>query len=179
MADLRDARQVLLARIVADVAEHGIADRSLRDLAAAVGSSHRMLLYHFGSRDGLVAAMVGEVERMQRELMSASGPSSDPADIVRAVWRRVSDQSMRPFVQLFFEALAYSSRAREPDGELTGAWVRAASGLPGAGDWADAVEIRLGVAVIRGLLVDLLAGGDSRDATASLERYLAMWASTS
>ena len=60
------ARDDLLARIVDDVAEHGIGDRSLRHLAESVGSSHRMLHYHFGSREGLVAAIVDEVEGRQR-----------------------------------------------------------------------------------------------------------------
>ena len=69
-----DARSELLDRIVDEVAQHGIGDRSLRDLAAAVGSSHRMLLYHFGSRAGLVAAIVVEVEARQRSLMSAGRP---------------------------------------------------------------------------------------------------------
>ena len=64
-----DARAELLDRVVADVAEHGLTDRSLRDIAAAVGTSHRMLLYHFGSRQGLVAAIVQSVEAAQRQLL--------------------------------------------------------------------------------------------------------------
>ncbi|MEZ5140174.1 MAG: hypothetical protein R2711_15805 [Acidimicrobiales bacterium] len=44
------ARRELLDRVLAHVAEQGLSDRSLRDLATAVGTSHRMLLYHFGSR---------------------------------------------------------------------------------------------------------------------------------
>ena len=49
-------RDRLLSALVEYAAAHGLADASLRELAAAVGTSHRMLLYHFGSREGVVAA---------------------------------------------------------------------------------------------------------------------------
>ena len=38
-------------RVVEEFAARGIGDRSLRDMAEAVGTSHRMLLHHFGSRE--------------------------------------------------------------------------------------------------------------------------------
>jgi AcrR family transcriptional regulator len=176
-----DARSELLDRIVDEAAQHGIGDRSLRDLAAAVGSSHRMLLYHFGSRAGLVAAIVVEVEARQRSLMSAADPTTEPVDVVRDVWHRVSDPQMRPFVQLFFEAVSYSSRwpAESPlgdDGEVTQTWIDEVDDMSARTErLMDATEIRLGIAVIRGLLLDVIAGGDLDGATASLERFLSMW----
>ena len=51
-----DARDELLDRVMAEVVAGGITDRSLREIATAVGSSHRMLLYHFGTRAELVQA---------------------------------------------------------------------------------------------------------------------------
>jgi AcrR family transcriptional regulator len=174
-----------LARIVDEVAQHGIGDRSLRDLATAVGSSHRMLLYHFGSRAGLVAAIVVEVEARQRSLMSGSDstapPPAEPADVVRDVWRRVSDPRMRPFVQLFFEAVSHASRwpAEGPlgdDGRVTQSWIDEVDAMSNRVEHpADPTDVRLGIAVIRGLLLDVIAGGDLDGATASLERFLSMW----
>jgi AcrR family transcriptional regulator len=180
-----DARSELLARIVDEVAHHGIGDRSLRDLAAAVGSSHRMLLYHFGSREGLVAAVVTEVEARQRSLMSGAdlitGEAAEPVDVVRDVWQRVSDPQMRPFVQLFFEAVSHSSRRPAErrlgdDGAVTQTWIDEVDKMSALTErHTDATEIRLGIAVVRGLLLDVIAGGDLEGATASLERFLSMW----
>ena len=176
-----DARSELLARIVDEVAQHGIGDRSLRDLAAAVGSSHRMLLYHFGSRAGLVAAIVVEVEARQRSFMSAADTTAEPVDVVRDVWQRVSDPQMRPFVQLFFEAVSYSSRRPAEsqlgdDGAVTQTWIDEVDRMSARTErLTDAADIRLGIAVIRGLLLDVIAGGDLDGATASLERFLSMW----
>jgi AcrR family transcriptional regulator len=45
-------RDALLEKVVAYAAANGIAGRSLREIAAGVGTSHRMLLHHFGSREG-------------------------------------------------------------------------------------------------------------------------------
>jgi len=172
-----DARHELLRRIVDEVAANGLADRSLRELAAAVGTSHRMLLYHFGSRDGLVAAIVGEVEAEQRRLMLvdvAPGHSDDPADVVRDVWRRVSAPEVRPLVQLFFEAVAYS--ARNGGAELTAPWIDDAATVAGElGTAVDPAVTRLGIAVVRGLMIDVLTTGDTGPATESLERFLQLW----
>ena len=46
-------RQRLLDAVVTYFTEEGLADESLRRIAEAIGTSHRMLLYHFGSKDGL------------------------------------------------------------------------------------------------------------------------------
>ena len=81
---MSQSRAVLLARVVDHLTSSGLSNQSLRVLASAVGSSHRMLLYHFGSYDGLVAAVVGEVEqRQRRELLrdaSTDGPGPGRAD---------------------------------------------------------------------------------------------------
>jgi hypothetical protein len=37
------------------------------------------------------------------------------------------------------------------------------------------VTVRIGIAVVRGLLIDVLSTGDVDTATASLERFLARW----
>jgi AcrR family transcriptional regulator len=58
-------RGQLLQAVIDTMAQTGIGTRSLRDLAAAAGTSHRMLLHHFGSREELLVAVVEEVERRQ------------------------------------------------------------------------------------------------------------------
>src|SRR3954465_12839216 len=104
---MADARDDLLERVLTEVAANGLTDRSMRELATAVGSSHRMLLYHFGSRDGLVAAIVDAGGAAQRETPRGLAPAAHPpADLVRRLWAQVSSPELRPFVRLFFETLA-------------------------------------------------------------------------
>ncbi len=168
-------RDELLGRIVVDVASHGLGERSLRDIAASVGTSHRMVLYHFGSRAGLVGAIVESVEASQRQLLAdaaAAAPTASDAELIRATWARVSDPAVRPFVRLFFELVGHPAT----DGpDLTAGWLEAAAAIAEArGRPLDEAGVRVGIAVTRGLLIDLVTGGDLDEATAALERFLAL-----
>src|SRR3954468_21149398 len=91
----------LLERVVTYAATDGIADKSLREIAAGVGTSHRMLLYHFGSREGLLAAIVGAVEQQQRAAL-ATLTGATPGELMLRLWDQVSDPRLRPYVRLFF-----------------------------------------------------------------------------
>jgi AcrR family transcriptional regulator len=175
------ARDALLAKAMGHVASHGLSDVSLRELATAIGTSHRMLIYHFGGREGLVAAIVAEVEADQRRVLAELAESAtSPRQLIEAQWARLTDPALRPFVALFFEVLALAVHDRPGtagflDG-LTEPWLALAA------DVADRMgvehrddELRLGVAVSRGLLVDVLASGDVEGPTASLHRFLDLW----
>jgi AcrR family transcriptional regulator len=179
------AGDALLARVIDDVAVNGLGDRSLRDLAAAVGTSHRLVLYHFESRAGLVRAIVEHIEADQRQaFMKLVGEASSTGDLIRRLWKQVSQPTVRPFVRLFFELASYVEPGSDasPDSKaiaLTAPWLadsKAASKQLGIN--FDPVDVRLGIAVVRGLLLDVLAG-EQRQATRSLERFIiTMWPDT-
>src|SRR5690242_3899430 len=160
-------RDRLLAGAVEYVAEHGVGELSLRPLAAALGTSHRMLIYHFGSKEGLLVAVVREVERRQRETFTQIDvDGATPSEATRRMWRRLADPSLWPHERLFFEMYGQALQGRPgTEGLLEGiidSWVETGTamavqmGIPA--DVARA-QARLGVAVIRGLLLDLLATG--------------------
>ncbi len=150
----------MLDALVEEFATGGIGDRSLRDVAAAVGTSHRMLLHHFASRDELLLAIVEEVERRQMALLSDL--PSDPADGMAAMWSNLCRPELRPFERLFFECYARGVQGEQPFVRMVpgavDAWLvevdRATSGT------ADPALTRLGLAVTRGLLLDLVATND-------------------
>ena len=169
---MSDAREALLDRVITEAAMNGLADRSLRELADAADTSHRMLLYHFGSRAGLVAAIVERVETDQRlALTDMARRAESAADLVRLLWDQVSSPELRPFVRLFFECVAATG------GEgLTDPWLEVGDQVAATiGETTDEDMLRLGVAVSRGLLIDVLATGDSGPATRSLERFIDLW----
>jgi AcrR family transcriptional regulator len=170
------ARERLLAAAVRHALDAGIADLSLRQLAAAIGTSHRMLLYHFGSREGLLVAVTQAVEEQQRAGLLESGTTPQDA---RRSWERLSDPKLWPQERLFFELYAYALRGRPgTEGFLDGiveSWVApVAAGLveAGADERTARADARLAVAVVRGLLLDLLATGDRAGVTEAYERFL-------
>jgi aminoglycoside 2'-N-acetyltransferase I len=179
--DPADARERLLAGAMQHVAQHGVGDLSLRGLAAALGTSHRMLIYHFGSREGLLVEVIRAVEAQQRAalagmLLDATAP---PAESARRLWERLADPALWPSERLFFEvyvqALQGHPHARPLLDGIVDQWVEpltriaVAEGRPEAQARAEA---RLGVAVHRGLLLDLLATGDRAAVDAAMERYI-------
>ena len=90
------SRERLLDAALEYVAAHGIGDISLRALAAALGTSHRMLIYHFGSRHGLLLEVIRTAEARERAAVVAVDPDVSVADAIRANWRRVADPALWP-----------------------------------------------------------------------------------
>jgi AcrR family transcriptional regulator len=171
------ARERLLAAAVEQAMRGGIADLSLRELAAAIGTSHRMLLYHFGSREGLLSAVARAVEEAQRAAVAEWRVTSANA---RRLWQHFSDPRLWPAERLFFELYAHALLGRPgTEGFLDNAiepWVTAITPAiaeeAGLDDKTARAEARLAVAVTRGLLLDLLATGDREAVTEAFERYL-------
>jgi AcrR family transcriptional regulator len=170
------ARDRLLAAAVDHALRAGIADLSLREIAAAIGTSHRMLIYHFGSREGLLVAVTQAVEEQQRAILLAAGLEPQGA---RRNWERLSDPALWPQERLFFELYAYALRGRPgTEGFLDGIvenWVAPIAGelaKAGADQRTARADARLSVAVVRGLLLDLLATGDRAGVNNAFERFL-------
>src|ERR1700722_17653572 len=146
--DIQRRRQLLDA-LVDEFAAGGIGDRSLRDVAAAVGTSHRMLLHHFTSRDELLLAIVDEVERRQMRVLSEL--PTGPADSFAAMWDILRRPELRPFERLFFECSSRGAQGEEPFVRMVpgavDAWLSEVNAA--AGGTADAALVRLGLAVTR------------------------------
>lgn len=164
-------RAELLDALIDSVAINGIGDRSLRDLAAAAGTSHRMLIHHFGSRDELMVSIVEEVERRQ----AATLPSlpDEPAEAVAAMWDDVARPELRPFERLFFECYARGAQGEVPFDRMhpgsVDDWLAEVDRRAGG---SDAAMVRLGLAVTRGLLLDLVATGDEEGVGAAADAFV-------
>jgi AcrR family transcriptional regulator len=178
-------RRRWLDAAIAYVAANGISDLSLRELAAAIGTSHRMLIYHFGSKEGLLVAIVNEVEEHQRQFFATFEADSTipPEAAGLALWRRVADPSLDRNVRLFFELYGQALQGRPGTAgfldRIVDAWVDPLAeylerrGVPRATARADA---RLSVAVTRGLLLDLVATGNRQAVEAAMERFMQLYA---
>src|SRR4051794_29820540 len=167
-------RKELLDALIEAFAAGGIGGRSLRDVASAVGTSHRMLIHHFGSREDLLLAIVEEVERRQKETFAVL--PDDPAEAAEAMWADLRRPEVRPFERLFFECYARAAQGEAPFNRLlpkaVDGWLAAVDEV--AGGRADPAMVRLGLAVSRGLLLDLVGTGDQEGVDAAAERFVAL-----
>jgi AcrR family transcriptional regulator len=176
-----DTRRQLLERAIEQVAQRGFSDLSLRSLAAALGTSHRMLIHHFGSREGLWVEIVRAVEQRQRETLQQILPdATEPlGDAMRKWWKHISDPSLWPNERLFFEVYAQALQRRPHATELLDgvveSWLEPIAELSvrrGIPRPLARAQARLGIAVTRGLLLDLLATGDVAAVDAAMEAFI-------
>ena len=182
---MADAREKLLDAVLDRLTGDGLGDLSLRALAAAVGTSHRMLIYHFGSKEGLLIEVVRAMEARQRaalaDLMAdiADDETATVADAVRGFWRALADPALWPAERLFFELYGQALQGRPGTtpflAGIVDSWVEPMTALAarfGLSSGTAAADARLGVAVTRGLLLDLLATGDRAAVDAAMERFI-------
>jgi AcrR family transcriptional regulator len=167
-------RQRLLDACTDHALAHGLPAR-LEPLAAAAGTSTRMLIYHFGTRDALLRAVLGRARDRQldafTELLRARPGEPYTATLARA-WTEMTGPDGEPYLRMF-------GRLRESaDQQLWPGFRRTATT-----DWLAPLEdglrrtgrpelATLVLAVIRGLLMDLDATGDTGRTDSAFEQFL-------
>lgn len=99
----------LRVAIVRYLTAHGLADLSLRPLAKAVGSSPRVLLYYFGSKEEMVVDILAEIRRQQ---LASFGEITGATfgEGCRLTWKVMSAPDSEPLFRLFFEAYGIALR---------------------------------------------------------------------
>jgi len=173
-------KERLLGAVVDVALAGGIADRSLRAIAEAAGTSHRMLIHHFGSREGLLVEVIRAVEARQRAALSELGAESGEVsgELVDRFWKHLRSPELAPQERLFFEVYGQALQGRpwaKPLFEgIVEDWVGPVAAMleaDGATPETARTVARLSVAVGRGLLLDVLATGDGHEVDAAMQFF--------
>jgi AcrR family transcriptional regulator len=157
-------RAAVLAKAADYVLEQGLAGLSLRPLAKALGTSPRMLLYDFESKDRLIHEVLAEIRRREASLLEAE------VHTLEDVWAWIAAPEREPFLRLFFEVYVAGLAKGEAE-PLVRDWLdflRTSWHPP-----VDEATATLMVAVVRGLLLDRLATGDKRRTDEALRVFSA------
>ena len=143
-----------------------------------------MLLFLFGSKDGLVRELLAKARADELGYLAREGAADgDGLDaMVAATWRWLAAEPVRPLLTLWTEA--YGRSLVEPGGPWSGFASRSVA------DWLDVLagaasartqdpeltgqagDRTLALAVLRGCLLDLLATGDTERVGAAVTSYL-------
>lgn len=171
-------RERLLVAIAGYLEQNGLAGLSLRPLAATIGVSPRTLLYHFGSKEQLLAEALSASPALKAAVGELVASDEPLFTRVRRLWARTAEPASRPYLRLFFEV--YAAALHEPRRYsffLSGVvedWLSLLTplleheGLPAAEATTVATEL---LALHHGCALDLLATGDhSRVSAAYLSR---------
>lgn len=172
-------RAQLLERAVDYVIENGLGDLSLRPLATALGVTPTTLVHHFGTKDELVGRVLNEVrQRIIDVVAPAADSAGTPAETMLAAWQWTSAPEHERLFRLFFEVYGRALQQPERFAPFLERVVR---------DWLEVLEQRfvdagverraarasatLGLAVSRGLLLDLLTTHERERVTAAVELF--------
>src|SRR4051812_27989490 len=99
-----ERRAALLAACTDELLRHGLPGMTLAKLASATGTSSRMLLYHFATRDQLVSEALHEARRRQQQTFQellAPRPGVPYGAVLAGAWDRITAPELRPYLLLF------------------------------------------------------------------------------
>jgi AcrR family transcriptional regulator len=178
-----ERRQELLDRIVRYLAENGLAQATLRPMAAALDVSINRLVHHFGSKEELLAQALERSIEQHIELQAswaAEVPDMRLVESYRRWWQWMNEsESNLATIRLNYEAAALDPKATGLDGEVRadqiGVWRHDAElflereGVPKPDALLEASYTK---AVFTGLVMDLLATGDRRRLNKTFQMFL-------
>jgi AcrR family transcriptional regulator len=107
-------RAELLEKVTDHVLDHGLIGLSLRPVAAAVGTSDRMLIYHFASRDALVSAVVGRATERAVEQVNGLPGAPTVRSGVNRLWAAYRTEPLSGCLDVYCQAAATGLIGREP-----------------------------------------------------------------
>ena len=148
----------------------GLSRLTLRHLASGIGTSPRMLLYDFESRDALLAAILTRLQERQAALVAAElAANPSPAHALERFWAWLTAPEQAPLVRLVIEVRG-QIMSGQLDARLTGDW-----GTPYQAMFerfaAPPEDFTLIRAVVIGLLIEH-AHGDAQAADAAMKRFV-------
>jgi AcrR family transcriptional regulator len=171
-----------LDRAVDFVTETGLQQLTLRPLAAHLGTSDRMILYHFGSKERLLEAVIGRAsERLGQALQqSLDPPPRRPVDVLSTLWAILTSDETSPYVRLYLELLIEAMRDPDTYGDIvqriSAGWLAVTQQLLSAtGARLPRTAAIDALATIDGLILARAALGADVDAPAALRRLARSW----
>lgn len=174
-----DRRTALTEGALDYVLDHGLIGLSLRPLAAALATSDRMLIYHFGGKDELITELVALANTRLAEGMPSADPTPETvADLVRYAWRAVNESGMAGVGRLYLELCALSmgdpERWRPAHRRLREPWLAMLrAGISELGTPPDRVATLADLVLdtIDGLLLDRMVSGDATRTDAAADAF--------
>lgn len=169
--ELRDAALAYLL-------EHGLAHVSLRPMAAQIGTSARILIFHFTSKEGLLQEVMEELHRRLQSSFLKISEASDPGIApLKRFWLWATGRTNFRYLRLLYEAQIVA--VQNPKEYRL--YLKKASS-----DWQELVYRNLSdavrseamadlcIAVFDGLFLELMTTGERTRLTRAIDRFISM-----
>ncbi len=160
--------------------EHGVANISLRPMAAALGTSPRILMFHFKSKEGLLQDVFAELNsRLQASLRTMASTDFNPLHVppLKRFWQWATRKENFPYFRLLYEAQIVALQNPKEYGrylqKASADWQAAAFDLMSP-SLKNKAMASLCIAVFDGLMLERMSGGAMPRLTESLDLFIAM-----
>ncbi len=173
-------KEELTEALIGYLLTHGLSDLSLRPLAAELGTSARLLIYHFGSKEGLLAAAMDAMHSHLRgtlQTLAENDAQEGDARVLRQFWDWAVAAENFSYLKLLYELQILAARHPETYGpfwqKATAGWLELIKGLLPA-DKQKAAIASLPIAVFDGLFLELMSTGDRQRTTRALDYFIGL-----
>ena len=168
-------KQEILDATIVYLLKHGLADLSLRPLAAAAGTSARLLIYHFGSREQLLAEVLDALHSRLRESFAEVSAREEHEPPLRTFWNWATSRRNFRSLRLLYELQILAAQNPDTYGRYltrnSRDWVELVRTAIPPAERTDAMATLL-VAVFDGLFLELMSTGDRKRTTAALDEFI-------
>ncbi len=177
---MRERKRVLIERLIDYLLEHGLADLSLRPMAAAAGTSARLLIFHFGSKEKLLAEVLEEMQaRLQRSFseLLAVHPAPRRTPLLRIFWDWATTGENYDYHRLLYQLQLLAAQNPKVYGRylkrISLSWLELIRPALPASQQTPGFVTLYG-AVFDGLFIELMSTGDRRRVLQSLEQFISL-----
>lgn len=175
---MNERKAELLDAAIAYLLEHGLAGLSLRPLAMEIGTSARLLIYHFESKDGLLVEVLDTLhERLRDSFAKLAAAPADPriGPMFKAFWNWATHEDNYASLKLLYELQMLAVRnpaayARHIERNPLD-WLEQVGAVLPSAERNPAMATLL-IAVFDGLFIELMSSGDRRRTTRALDQFI-------
>ena len=171
-------KKELLNGALSYLVEHGMANVSLRPMAAQLGTSPRILMFHFKSKERLLQEVMEELQmRLQSSFARIGNADREAVPPLKRFWTWATEKGNLPYLKLLYEAQIIA--AQNP--KVYSPYLRKVSRA-----WQDVVLQALSqslrskematlcIAVFDGLLLELIMTGERSRLISALDAFIAL-----
>jgi AcrR family transcriptional regulator len=173
-------KAILLDSLIAYLVRRGVADVSLRPMAAAVGTSARLLIFHFGSKERLLVEVLDEMQaRLQRSLtdLPAAGAGESRSVPLRQFWDWTLKEPNFAQLRVLYQLHILAAQDHKTYGRYLKRnslnWLELVQAVLKPAQRSPALATLI-VGVFDGLFIEVVSTGDRRRASAAIDEFIAM-----
>lgn len=174
---MKSRKEILVDQLVDYLLGHGLSDLSLRPLAEALGTSARLLIYHFGSKEGLLTEVLDSMQtRLRQSFGSLVEQRADPSERpLKLFWDWAIARGNYPHLKLLYELQILAVQNPAAYGQYlqrnTSSWSALIGTALPAAERTPAMATLL-AAVFDGLFLELMSTGDRKRTTQAILQFI-------